>query len=75
MRCKHTGRPLKAIWRHPELDGQWVAAYTRFEAWALVKAVTMKDLEKELFVRTGDFAYSGCIISTLETYDKVKVKQ
>lgn len=64
MRCKVTGKALPAIWEHPNLDGQYVAAMTRELAYYLVLVVTGKRLNPSLFKRTGNFAWRQRIIST-----------
>lgn len=65
------GNMLRAIWKHPDLDGQYVSGYTRREAQSLVKAIVQKDLSEDGFVRTGKFHYNGRIFSG-DIYEKVK---
>lgn len=74
MRCKHANNPLPAIWKHPELDGQLVAAFTRRNAKFLTLAITGKDLGEVGFSRTGHFAWRERIISTIEEGIKMMVK-
>jgi hypothetical protein len=74
MRCKRTKRPLPAIWKHPDLDGQLVSNFTRKEARFLVMAITGKDLDEAGFVRTGDFAWRQRIISTPDALREVLVR-
>jgi hypothetical protein len=64
MRCKRTGKPLPAIWNHPDLDGQKIAALTRTNAYFLIKVITGKTLDASKFVRTGNFAWRERVIST-----------
>ena len=75
MRCKRTNRPLPAIWKHPDFDGQLVAAFTRKDARLLVMAITGKDLDEAGFSRTGDVAWRQRIISTPETLREMLVNQ
>ena len=75
MRCKHTNRPLPAIWKHPDLDGQLVAARTRFDAWVLVKKITGKEVDENKFSRTGNFAWRKRILSTPESLRECLVNQ
>lgn len=73
MRCKYTKRALPAIWKHPDLDGQCIAAFTRDEAWALVKAITLKDLDKSKFTRTGEFGWRPRMLSTDDDLSQILV--
>lgn len=73
-RCKRTGNPLPAMWKHPELDGQLVAAFTRKNARLITLVITGKDLSEDGFSRTGYFAWRERIISTLEDGVRMMVK-
>lgn len=75
MRCKVTGKALPAIWKHPELEGQLIAAYTRSSAANLVKTVTGKELNEKDFSRTGLFAWRVRILSTFEEQVRATVNQ
>ena len=75
MRCKRTGRALPAIWKHPDIDGQLVSAMTRFNAWALVKAITGKSVDEGKFIRTNDFAWRERILSTPEALRECLVEK
>lgn len=66
-----SGNMLRAIWKHPDLDGQYVSGYTRQEAQSLVKVIVQQDLSEDGFVRTGKFHYNGRIFSG-DIYEKVK---
>ncbi len=74
MRCKRTKRPLPAIWKHPNFDGQLVAAFTRIGARLLAIATTGGDLDEAGFSRTGDVAWRERIISTPEALREVLVR-
>ena len=67
-----SGNMLRAIWKHPDLDGQYVSGYNRREAKSLVKAIVQQDLSEDGFVRTGKFHYNGRIFSG-DLYEKVKI--
>jgi len=74
MRCTRTGNPLPAMWKHPELEGQLVAAFTRKNAKFITLAITGKDLNEDGFSRTGYFAWRERIISTLEDGVRMMVR-
>lgn len=63
MRCEHTGRHLPAIWKHPDLDSQLIAALTRNDAYLLTKLITGKNLDHTSFSRTGKFATEERVFS------------
>lgn len=73
MRCKVTKKPLPAIWKHVDLDGQCIAAFTREQAWALVKAITLKDLDLSKFTRTGEFGWRPRMLSTADDLSLILV--
>ncbi len=67
------GKALPAIWKHKDFPNQFVAALTRTRAMHLVKAITGNTLDKDNFVRTGDFGYREMIMSTDYAYKINKV--
>ena len=73
MRCKVTKRPLPAIWKHPDLDGQVLAAHTRNDAWALILKITGKHLDPSKFSRTGEWGWRPRMISTADDLSLILV--
>ena len=73
MKCKRTGSALPAIWKHPAIDGQFVAALTREQARLLFMTITGRDVPADGFSRTGDFAWRSRIISTFDAYRDSRV--
>ena len=74
MRCKVTKKPLPAIWKHPDLDGQCISAFTREEAWGLVKMITGKDLDRSKFSRTGEWGWRPRMLSTADDLSLILVQ-
>lgn len=68
MRDKITHQELPAIWKHPDLQGQRVAAFTRLQAKYLAEAITQKSLSLDGFSRTKLFGYRPMVMSTIEAF-------
>lgn len=66
-----SGIALMAVFFHPDLDGQYVSAFTKLKARTLVSIITGKDLDEDRFTRTGKFVYNSRIWSG-ELYERIK---
>ena len=66
------GNMLRVIWKHPDLDGQYVSGYTKREAQSLIKVITGRWLLEDDFISLNKFCYVGRIFSG-DIYERVKI--
>lgn len=68
--CKVTKHELPIIWCHPNIDGQFVAAFTQESAYAIFRAVTGIEVDIDKFIPSGNYAWYSRIFSTKDELER-----